>query len=49
MLQHVLVTPGAVRSSHSAGVPVIAWTVDENPDVRRVLSAGVDGIVTNDR
>ena len=35
MLQHVLVTPGAVRSSHSAGVPVIAWTVDENPDVQR--------------
>jgi glycerophosphoryl diester phosphodiesterase len=48
MLQHVLVTPGAVRSSHAAGVPVIAWTVDENPDVQRVLSAGVDGIVTND-
>ena len=27
---------------------MIAWTVDENPDVQRVLSAGVDGIVTND-
>lgn len=48
LLQHALVTPSAVRSAHAADVPLIAWTVDEIPDVERVLSAGVDGIVTND-
>ena len=48
MLQHMLVTPAAVRRAHELGAPVLAWTVDERPDLERVLAAGVDGIVTND-
>jgi glycerophosphoryl diester phosphodiesterase len=48
MLQHMLVTPAAVRRAHALGAPVLAWTVDERPDLERVLAAGVDGIVTND-
>jgi glycerophosphoryl diester phosphodiesterase len=27
---------------------VLAWTVDAESDVERVLAAGVDGIVSND-
>ena len=48
MLQHRLVSPGAVARAHAAGVPVLAWTVDAQPDLERVLAAGVDGVITND-
>jgi glycerophosphoryl diester phosphodiesterase len=48
MLQHRLVTPAAVAEAHARGLPVLAWTVDEAEDVRRVLAAGVDGVITND-
>ena len=48
MLQHRLVTPGAVERAHAHGVPVLAWTVDEPADLSRVVAAGVDGVITND-
>ena len=48
MLQHRLVTPGAVARSHAEGAPVLAWTVDTQDDLDRVLAAGVDGVITND-
>lgn len=48
MLQHRLVSPGAVARAHRVGVPVLAWTVDAHPDLERVLAAGVDGVITND-
>jgi glycerophosphoryl diester phosphodiesterase len=48
MLQHALVTPAAVTRAHGLGVPVLAWTVDELEDLRRVEAAGVDGVITND-
>ena len=48
MLQHRLVTPGAVARAHAAGAPVLAWTVDTRDDLDRVLAAGVDGVITND-
>lgn len=48
MLQHRLVSAAAVARAHSAGVPVLAWTVDDLADVERVIAAGVDGVITND-
>jgi glycerophosphoryl diester phosphodiesterase len=48
VLHHALVSPGAVSRAHARGAPVVAWTVDDAPDFRRVENAGVDAIVTND-
>jgi glycerophosphoryl diester phosphodiesterase len=48
MLQHRLVTESSVRRVHAAGLPVLAWTVDERADLERVVAAGVDGVITND-
>ena len=48
MLQHRLVTEASVTRAHAAGLPVLAWTVDEPADLKRVVAAGVDGVITND-
>jgi glycerophosphoryl diester phosphodiesterase len=48
MLQHRLVTRAAVRRAEALGASVVAWTVDDRRDLERVLTAEVDGIVTND-
>ena len=48
MLNHTLVTPRAVAAARDAGVPVLAWTVDDPADLERVVAAGVTGVITND-
>jgi glycerophosphoryl diester phosphodiesterase len=48
MLQHALVTPRAVARARACGAPVLAWTVDDPAELRRVLEAGVTGVITND-
>jgi glycerophosphoryl diester phosphodiesterase len=48
MLQHRLVSAAAVERAHALGLPVLAWTVDEPDDLRRVVDAGADGVITND-
>ena len=48
MLEHRVVTPAAVSRAHAHGAPVLAWTVDTVDDLRRVVDAGVDGVITND-
>ena len=48
MLQHRLVTEASVRSAHAAGLPVLAWTVDDAAEIDRVVAAGVDGVISND-
>jgi glycerophosphoryl diester phosphodiesterase len=42
-----LVTPRFVRVAHQLGVRVDVWTVNTEPDMRRVLGYGVDGIMTD--
>jgi glycerophosphoryl diester phosphodiesterase len=42
-----LVTPSFVRSAHQLGVRVDVWTINTEPDMRRVLGYGVDGIMTD--
>jgi len=44
---HRIVSPRFVRHAHDAALKVQVWTVDEEPDMRRLLSWGVDGLITN--
>jgi glycerophosphoryl diester phosphodiesterase len=36
------------RACHEAGLELIAWTVDDAREMRRLAALGVDGICTND-
>jgi glycerophosphoryl diester phosphodiesterase len=45
---HQWITAADVQRLHAAGVRVIPWTVNEPDDWRRVIAAGVDGIITDD-
>ncbi len=42
------VTPELVASEHSRGRRVHVWTVNQEPDLRRMLACGVDGLFTDD-
>lgn len=42
-----VVSPRFVRHAHRAGLRVQLWTVDEEPDMRRLLAWGVDGLISN--
>jgi glycerophosphoryl diester phosphodiesterase len=42
-----VVSPRFVRYAHQAGCPVKVWTVDEEADMRRLLSWGVDAIISD--
>lgn len=46
--RHDLVTIDAVRAAHKAGIAVIAWTVNEIPGWQDMITAEVDGIITDD-
>jgi len=45
---HPLVTPRLARICDLAQVELIAWTVDDLPRMRKLIAAGVDGLVSND-
>ncbi|HKG35502.1 MAG TPA: glycerophosphodiester phosphodiesterase [Solirubrobacterales bacterium] len=45
---HPVITRRLVATTRSAGVELIAWTVDDLPTMRRLVDLGVDGICTND-
>ena len=40
-------TPSLVRAAHALGVEVHVWTVNAPEDMRRLIAAGADGIVTD--
>lgn len=40
-------TPALVRAAHRCGVEVHVWTVNAADDMRRLVAAGADGIVTD--
>jgi glycerophosphoryl diester phosphodiesterase len=42
-----VVTEPFVARAHSLGTKVIVWTVDHEDDMRRLLSWGVDGLITD--
>ncbi|TFD61322.1 glycerophosphodiester phosphodiesterase [Cryobacterium suzukii] len=41
------VTPELVAEAHSAGLPVIPWTVSESALMHTLIDLGVDGIITD--
>jgi glycerophosphoryl diester phosphodiesterase len=43
-----LVTPEQVKAAHAAGYQVLPWTVNRPDDWSRMVTAGVDGIITDD-
>jgi glycerophosphoryl diester phosphodiesterase len=46
--EHSLVTPEEVAAAHEAGLRVITWTANRVEDWKRLIAAGVDGIITDD-
>jgi glycerophosphoryl diester phosphodiesterase len=42
-----VVSPRFVELAHKAGIAVHVWTVDEPEDIQRLLSWGVDGIISD--
>jgi glycerophosphoryl diester phosphodiesterase len=42
-----LITPGVVEKAHHAGLQVVAWTINEPEQMRRLIAAGLDGIITD--
>jgi glycerophosphoryl diester phosphodiesterase len=45
---HPLISRRLARITELAGVELIAWTVDDLPRMKRLVAAGVDGLVSND-
>lgn len=45
---HPIVSPRLARVTARAGVELIAWTVDELPQMRKLVEAGVNGLCSND-
>jgi glycerophosphoryl diester phosphodiesterase len=48
MLDHRVVSAGTVGRCQERGLAVYAWTVNDRDALDRVLSLGVDGVVTDD-
>ena len=44
---HRNLTPALVADAHARGLAVLAWTVDDPADMRRLIDMRVDGIITD--
>ena len=47
-LHHSIASQAAIERAHELGAAVYVWTVDDAGVVKRLVSAGADGIITND-
>ena len=48
MVESAMVSRRYVRKMHRRGYRVFTWTVNEPDEIRRVVAAGVDGVITDD-
>ena len=46
-VDHRYVTQDLIRRAHLRALPVWAWTVDDEKDMRNIIQMGVDAIYTN--
>jgi len=44
---HADLTDALIGEAHALGLAVLAWTVNDADDVRRLLRAGIDGLITD--
>ena len=42
-----IATPGFIRRAHDAGKDVYVWTVNDRLNMSRMMSRGVDGVITD--
>jgi glycerophosphoryl diester phosphodiesterase len=42
-----LITPEVVDKAHHAGLQVVAWTINEPEQMRRLIATGSDGMITD--
>lgn len=47
VVEHVMIDARFLRKMHRRGYRVFAWTVNERPEMERLLADGVDGIITD--
>jgi len=45
--RYSLITNELVSDAHKADLPVATWTVDDPDEMRRVIAAGADGVMTD--
>jgi len=43
-----MATPGFIRKAHAAGKQVFVWTINDPVSMSRMISIGVDGIITDE-
>jgi glycerophosphoryl diester phosphodiesterase len=48
LLHHALVSRRLVERCHARDAAVLAWTVEDEATLARVVAAGVDGVIAND-
>jgi len=46
-VEHIHLGPREVATSHEAGLRVVAWTVDREDDIARLVRQGVDVLISN--
>jgi glycerophosphoryl diester phosphodiesterase len=47
-LHHTLCSRASIAAAHRRGVPVFAWTANDQELIRRLAALGVDAIVSDD-
>jgi len=45
---HEAIDEAMVKEAHAEGIGILAWTVDSENSIKRLMRLGVDGIITND-
>jgi glycerophosphoryl diester phosphodiesterase len=42
-----IITPQFIKAAHRKGIPVYAWTINRRENMERLISWGIDGIITD--